>query len=142
MTDVRGANPTAPSSSSGFPNRLLRLTYDPTGLRWVAMQTAPVVAWAFDENNPLTPGTTPIGIANMQPAPPNTGPILSPQWAVIYPDATVFVDGEVWCGEFDDFLLWLATNNGANRTLSAQLAMPALVNIWNDFTRSYPEYVT
>jgi hypothetical protein len=138
--------PTA-ASSVGEDAVLLRLIYDATGLQTIAIQSAPLVGWVFDVANPLTPGTTPVGIANMGPMPPATAPIVSPRWACAYiaggeKDAAVFTENEVWCGNFDDFLLWLATNNGASRTLSVQLATPRLKNVWNKFAQVYPQYVT
>jgi hypothetical protein len=102
-----------------------------------------LVAWVFDLANPLTVGAVPVGVAPMTPAPPETAPIVSPRWAVVYPagDAIVFTENEVWHGIFADFLLWLATNNGASRMLQADLGSPVLFNIWNTFARTYPQYV-
>jgi hypothetical protein len=104
-----------------------------------------MIAWAYDNTNPLTPGTTPLGIANMHATPPATGSIISPQWAVAYEfeiDAAVFTAGESWVGNFTEFLFWLATNNGAQRTIGVQLSTPVLKNLWNKFSQMYPQYVT
>jgi hypothetical protein len=140
-TQVAPKAPTNPASTMDAAG-LLRLTYDASGLQTVALSLGPLVGWVFDPAKPLTPGTLPVGIGDMPAAPPDTTPIISPRWAVIYEPAIVYTEGEVWCGPFADFLLWIATNNGAQRTLSAAMGMPALTNIWNEFARAFSQYVT
>jgi len=122
---------------------LLAITYDATGLVSAAIVSTPLVAWVYDNANPAA-GATPVGASPMPPMPPSTGAVISPQCAIAWSnDAVWTLDGVfVFVGTFPDFLTWLATNNGANRTLSARLATTPLVNAWNQWRRINPTLVS
>jgi hypothetical protein len=123
------------SSSEGIA-LLLRLSYDSTGLESVTINSGPIVAWVYDTAN-LAAGVTPLSIVSLPPVPPDTAPIVSPQWAVAYPmsGGMVWAMDDLFAGSFDGFLTFLASNNGANRVLSGNFAEPALTNMFNDWVR-------
>lgn len=138
---VKAAAPSNPMTASDIA-LLMRFVYDATGMQYVQLNFTTLVAWYFDAANPTTPGVVPIGIGNMNPAAPNTAPIISPQWAVMYPArGIIFTDNESWAGEFYDFLVWLASNNGASRIVVADPPVAELKNIWTQFSRDFPQYV-
>ena len=113
--------------------------YDPTGRGWVSVHDTPVVAWGVD-----TAGATeafPI-IVGAEPAnPPSTGDVVSPAWALFSsPTSTVFVPHE-WRGSPVDFLVLLATNNDAQRSVYVTFADKQLQQAWEGFSGSYPGLV-
>ena len=149
MADVTPRAPAASSAVGETGASLLRLFYDVTGRASVEICGGPLVSWLVD---PTTPNAapTPIGLAPPAPNPPNTGQIDSPPWALAYGAllsqhgavAIVATNDDSFIGTFADFLTWLATNNGATRTLSARLGLPTLYNIWNVWARDNPTLVT
>ena len=131
-----------PTSMSAGPTALLKLTYagaQPTAGVTVVM--TPLVGWAFDNQTPSLP-VTPVAMSGLPPAPPATGPVVSPQWAVTYPGGNfVFAQGDAFVGIFRDFLTWLATNNGARRRLTVDITGPGLLDEWHDWARFNPDLV-
>ena len=131
------ASPSLMGCTSEAIALLLRMTY--TGLDHVIINSGPVVAWTFDMSDPENMIAIPVAITRLPPAPPDTAPVISPRWAISYPQSggMVWTVDYVFAGSFPDFLTWLATNNGAKRTLEADLATPSLANMWNDWQQSH-----
>lgn len=118
---------------------ILVLSYDPTGLTTVRVEGWPLVGWAIDETNPSNP--VPVTIGNpLAVAPPSTGTIISPRWALSRNDDAVYV-ADIWRGKLYDFFTWLCKNNGANRKASAWLAVPSSYNVWQQWVRDHPDLV-
>jgi hypothetical protein len=138
MSVVSPAAAAAPSST-GDAGGLFVMTYDATGLASVHIDGWPLIAWNVDPANPFNPA--PITLGNPLKPPPTTGAIISPAWAYGISEEAVFIP-DIWRGTMTEFFMWLATNHGANRKVSAWLTFPALLNVWNRWARENPDLVS
>jgi hypothetical protein len=128
---------------------LLSVEYDSTGLAWCRLYDNQIVGWEVDDTGAGEPQPQIIG--QLPTLAPDTAPVLSPQWGAIVGPGGVFAGYPVnppvllpggpgaWRGPFEDFLDWLATNNGAQRRLESRLSISAAaINSFNRWAGLHP----
>lgn len=117
-------------------NSCLTLNYDASGLQTVYIQQAPLIGWYVDMANLAAPAL-PQTIGLLPVVPPDTSPIISPQYGIVYSAWSVLaldaVGKIVFTGTLRELFSFLARNNGAQRTLSPQLMGMVFneFNLWN-----------
>jgi len=120
---------------------LISVNYDPTGLAWADMFDNVVLGWAVDD---ATAVPLPVIIGSLPPAAPATDPVVSPQWANLWEDATgsgnVLIP-DIWRGNLMGLFDWLATNNGATRKVRGNFVKDALATAWGQWAAQHPDLV-
>jgi hypothetical protein len=136
MPEVRAAVSlnTAPDTGG-----LLVMRYDAAGIQTVDVFAWPIIGWVYDVNAPANPKPITIGDPLGSNPPPSTGAVKSPQWALAITDDAVYVPNEDWRGTAAQFFTWLATNNGANRTVTGHFTIPILANAYTQWARTWPD---
>ena len=118
---------------------LLVMSYPGDGLTQVVVKSWPLLGWTMDEMNPIN--SKPITIGDpLSTAPPATGAIKSPAWAYCISEEAVFLPDD-WRGSLGEFFMFLATNNGAYRTIKADLTHARLLNYWQTWARENQTYI-
>jgi hypothetical protein len=108
-------------------NYLLTFNYNdasvgPPGTVWVMVHDNPVMAWLVDIAGDAVP--IPQVLPGLPPPPPNTGSIVSPNWAH-YLDGWVIAPN-LLRGRLPDLLTFITTNNGATRKIYGNFVHPRL----------------
>jgi hypothetical protein len=116
---------------------VISVNYDPTGLVWADMFDNHVVAWIVDEVEPQSFEPAPRILGSLPPAPPDTAPVLSPQWGLVLSQGMVYVPDQVRL-PVHQFFDWLATNNGARRKLRGLFSQQFLGTTWIDWAAANP----
>jgi hypothetical protein len=137
MPEVRA--PAGGPTSTPDIGGLLVMRYDATGTKSIDVFGWPLIGWVYDVNAPANP--TPVTIGNPLAAVtlPPTDPIKSPQWALALSDDAVYVPNEDWRGTLAEFCTWLATNNGAQRTVTCHFTVPLMANAYTQWARTWPD---
>jgi hypothetical protein len=78
-------------------------------------------------------------VGTLPPVAPETGPIISPQWAAVQGSFVTVADR--WRGDLDQFFSWLATNNGARRRLRSNFLSELAGTRWVAWASRYPALV-
>jgi hypothetical protein len=120
---------------------VVAVEYDATGVAWAKLTSYQALAWCVDNSlMPMPP--MPQILDTLPPLPPDTSPIVSPQWAkYLDGNAAIQVQNQ-WTGPLYEFFTWLATNNGATRQLAGQFSHSAsLMNGFSDWARGHPDLV-
>lgn len=105
---------------------------------WVHMWDNHCVAWIVPDTD-FTQPPTPVIIGGMVPAPPDTAPVISPQWASLR-GSTVIVPN-LWRGTLNEFFTWLATNNDAHKLLRGDFSTPDVSNAFALWSQQNPTLV-
>lgn len=149
---------------------ILSMEYAPDGLSWARLYDNHSLGWLVTEAvpvitrdipiihsadgkiiDPLAPGggqgppeTTgehqpfPLILGSLAMPAVDTAPVISPQWGK-YADPVVFIP-DLLRLPLDDFLFWLATNNGAHRPIGSMLGLSrSLLNGYNEWAARNPE---
>lgn len=120
-----------PATAEDF---ILSMNYDPTGLEWVMIFDNACLGWIVDDAGAAP--VAPVILGTLPPDPGDTAPIVSPQWAHISGGGVLVPD--VWRGQGDAFLDWLATNNGADRKIGATLTTQAFRGAFESWSYRNP----
>src|SRR4249920_3491250 len=133
---------------------ILSMEYAPDGLSWVRLWDNHCLGWLVDETAAAPPPAAvrkvpdvtgahaplPVILGALATPPPDTTPVISPQWGKFthYPSVVFLPD--LARMELDDFLTWLATNNNARRPIGSMLALSVpLKNGYHTWAAANPD---
>jgi hypothetical protein len=116
---------------------VLSMEYAADGVSWVRLWDNHALGWLVDETlvepppadtrkQPVVTGQHapfPLILGSLAVPPPDTTPIISPQWGKYTHSPSVVFIPDIARMELRDFLTWLATNNGARRPIGSMLAL-------------------
>lgn len=105
------------------------------GADWVILHDNPVMSWIIDEAGATPP--IPVILGSMPLAPPDTGEVASPPWAV-RDKSGIFVP-DTMRGSPNEFFNFVASNNGATRKLYAEFMDTNMAIAWNEWSSVNPE---
>jgi hypothetical protein len=125
----------SPAFVAGMPNMwTLEMEYAADNSS-VNVFDCPVIGWLFQEGSEAVPQI--IG-RRADPLVLESNPPWTPPWALVLPGTSIVMVPDRWRGTFNAFLTWLASGEGANRTISGNFSEANLQNAWKQWARLNP----